>query len=203
MRSLVLLAFLILLAPLAAAQVPTPPSPTLAVEITGAPANFPEMSSNATGTVSFNVEVTLANTLCPQGGAVPVTLAFTQRTPASFFSFASDVTEVTVNFAAPGPGAQSQRQSAPITLTATTVQVTDNASIPIEIIASASVPANCTPAPNPATSEPVTVFANITAPPPPPPPEPAPEKKSFLPGFSAIHGVVAAAIGVAMMRRKK
>lgn len=201
MRSLVatipfLLALTLVLVPAASAQAPTP---TMSIAISGLPAQFSGLVSNATVEAPFKVDVTINNVVCPTAGSIPVTLAVTGASPPAFFTVAVDPASGAVAVGA-GPHAQPTTGSVDAKLVATLKDITANASVPVKVTATAGAPTGCqgAGAVNGATAE-ATVFANMTAPPPPPPPTPAPAES---PGPGALMGIVAAVFAAAFWRRR-
>lgn len=205
MRTLVAtttLAFVLALAfvPAAQAQVPPQPTPSMTVAISGLPAQFSGLASNATAEAPFKVDVTLRNVVCPQAASVPVTITVSAAGAPAFFTVAADPESGAVNvpqgqfMASPASGSLDAK------LVATLGEILANASVPVEVKAAASAPTGCSGAGSiPGAEASATIFANMTAPPPPPPPTP---EDNDSPGPGALMGILAA-LGVAALRRRR
>lgn len=211
MRSLtpfVLIAVL-LVAPMAASQVPPlpgAPTPVYRVSIANAPPALMGLDvPNASVSAPFDVVLVLANVVCPPGGEViPVTVTAVATGAPS--NFAVVVEPSVINFTIDqGPHAEAAGAAGGTGNSAVrgtlTGNITTNASVAIVLTATAPAPTACQGAGSisAATSEPATVFANMTAPP-PPPPEPTPEEDTPFLGALAIATVGAL---VALSRRRR
>lgn len=205
MRTLVAtttLAFVLALAfvPAAQAQVPPQPTPSMTVAISGLPAQFSGLASNATPEVPFKVDVTLRNVVCAQATSIPVTLTVSAAGAPAFFTVKADPESGAVNVAAGPYMANAASGSMDAKLVATIGEILANASVPVEVKATASAPAGCNGAGSvPGAEASATVYANMTAPPPPPPPTP---DDNDSPGPGALLGVLAA-MGAAALRRRR
>lgn len=204
MRFALALLALVLVAPVAAAQLPSA-APTYTLTITGLAGEFSGLASNATANAPFSVEMVLAGVVCAQAVEVPVTFGFTTNGPDfATFTVEPAVVNITISQGPHGVGptpAGGGRGDASVV--ATIGEILANASAQVEVTATAPAPAGCTGtgALSGAASAPAVIFANMTAPPAPVVEQP-PEEKGFLPGPGALMGVLAASIAAAMLRRR-
>src|ERR1700737_4433980 len=128
MRAALLL--LVLMAPYAAAQAPTP-APTLDVVITKIPADFGAMASNSSAVVPVEATIQMGNVVCPQGATISVTFTVTAKMPTSFFAAIAQPAKVDVQV--PGPAyIQAPFQGvAKSAIAANTTLILSNVSIPV------------------------------------------------------------------------
>lgn len=212
MRSYSPIALLVVLlvAPLAAAQVPgvpTAPTPVHTLVLSGAPAEFTGLTgANATANAPVHFELRLGNVVCAEAATIPVTITATPASPPGYFSLVVEPSVVNVTIEQ-GPhgnepvGTAAAGAGDAVVRAIITGNITSNASVAVTVAASAPAPSECQGAggiPS-ATSEPLTIFANMTAPPPPPVEEPPAEDTPFV-GLLAVVGV---AVAVALGRRRK
>lgn len=205
MRAHALLVLALVAVPLASAQPQPGAAPTIAVELSGLPAAFEAMASNASASAPFEVKVTMANVACPQGATIPVTITVTAKLPAAFFTAVA--TPAQLNVSVPGPAYLTTpfTGSAKGAVAATAGEVPVNATIPVEVVAAvAGLPAGCsgTGSAPAATSKAAVITAGLIAP--PPPPQPTLEQGKSLPApTAALVGLAWVAAAFARRRNAK
>lgn len=193
-RATLMLAFLVLSIPSAAAQ-----NPTATLTIAGLPASVDDLASNDTATLPFTVTYAVSDAfVCPPDTAIAISLSLATTGAASFVTGALDATEGTVSLDQ-GPHPSGASDSASFNLIVSTAQITANASVGFTVTANAGA-SGCVPAASAPAAATAGTFVNVTY---IPPPTPTPPPVEESPGFELVGALIAAAIVAGVARRKR